>query len=170
MIKVNVSYVKYFLGFTASLLVAGLVVWGTNYYKGRNVNLRCTAYFHQTGAGGAYEMKANFIFNLTKPDAGIITIDGNLNYQGKSYVIRRDTDITYHYVSKNLYQIDTATVFRNARDTTPAELIDRHFFSTKQESSRYFTIKRVQDLWLIGSLTSPAFLCRNTSASENASF
>ncbi|WP_062777764.1 hypothetical protein U0026_20035 [Kluyvera intermedia] len=122
----------------------------------------CESFFHQTENGSSYIFDASYSFYFYKDGSGIISADGNVEYNGKKYILRRQASIQFTPVGNGIWKLTAVNETLNASDNTPDEIYSRYFFDRDKQAGRYISIYRINDShWLIGSLKYPAFLCKS---------
>lgn len=130
--------------------------------KKRGVDVFCRAYYSQESESGNYTMSSSFIFNFKENGTARISIDGIVKLYDNTYFVSRNLDINYKHIEKNIYKLSNSVIFKSGRDSLPNELFEKNIFSFSESSDQFFTINKMDNVWLIGNLHSPGFICRST--------
>lgn len=122
----------------------------------------CESFFHQTESGSDYVFDASYTFFFYSNGSGVISADGNVKYDDKKYILRRQASIKFKPIGKGIWQLTEVNETLTASDNTPDDIYTRYFFDRDRHSGRYISIYKINDShWLIGSLRYPAFLCKS---------
>ncbi|WP_058911461.1 hypothetical protein [Entomohabitans teleogrylli] len=142
------------------LVLLGLAeaVWLVNLYRHR-LNFACSAYFRYQLPDSDYAMTANTQIQFSNQGWGTLSMDGDLIYRGKRYLVRRDATFNYIHISDEKYQLQEINVLKSGRDNAPDEVLSRYFYSISPEAGRYITVSMIDNVYLIGSLYNPSFMC-----------
>lgn len=141
-----------------------LSYWYTIYSKQR-LDFSCSTYFTQEGIKNEYHLTANFVFFFNKNGEGIVSMDGDVMSKDNNYILRRDMFFNYKNRSPNVYEVFSIKTMKAVRDNTPDIIMEMNFFPTSIKSGRLITISKLVDdsrIYIIGSIVSPAFMCRST--------
>lgn len=147
------------LAFTITLLSVAYVF----FIKKLTPKLNCTAYFYQKYSDSTYLLSASYTFTFRPDGSGIISADGNVRYENRTYRLRREAAVTMKPADSGIWQFTNIRETRTVGDNTPDEIYSRFFYDRDKKSGRYISIKKLdEEHWIIGSLRYPAFLCKNS--------
>ncbi|MDM3379278.1 hypothetical protein OGV43_05500 [Citrobacter sp. Cb003] len=132
----------------------------------KNPEINCSIYFEQYDNNGDYAMKSNFIFMFNKNGTGIISVNGVAYFGDKKYNISRNARVIFKHLVNDTWEFTSIKQFKYKNDTLPDEIYDRYFYSIHSTSSRLFTMNKIKDFYLIGSITTPSFLCQKNKSSK----
>ncbi|WP_058911435.1 hypothetical protein [Entomohabitans teleogrylli] len=124
------------------------------------VDIACSAHFTQENKVVDYYLNMNVFFHLKKDGSGMVSLDGDVMHQGRYYHLRRDVLFDYTAEDNNIYRIYAPHILKAGRDNVPDVVMGNNFFSIAPDAGRFFSVVRIKNAYLIGSLTTPGMLCR----------
>ncbi|MCY0771401.1 hypothetical protein OWK27_01540 [Enterobacter cloacae complex sp. 2022EL-00788] len=122
-------------------------------------NIDCDSDFIFRAPQNAYEIKGVMILKLDYDKQGRISIDGIVKSKHGQTRLNRDALFTYNKINATTFKMDSLKIVKGERDTASDEDLAINFFSLAFETRRFLTIHRIENGYLVGNTTAPAFMC-----------
>lgn len=147
---------------SALFIVAGVLMLFTVFGKTDRINknkleFSCSAHLDNYDEVNELHMSTNAIFIFRKDGQGVVTLDGNIKMKERPYKLSRVINFNYDYFAQHTYTKVDKKIIINKKDTLPPGMFEDKYFS-----GDYFyvsLIDGVENVILLGSRLSPAFMC-----------
>ncbi|HKS35484.1 MAG TPA: hypothetical protein VJS14_17325 [Enterobacteriaceae bacterium] len=151
---------------TISLLVALIIaalatLWIVTLQKKKQhlFGSDCSATLSMSDKSARFAAKLNIYLNMRGDGTGYLDMTGTTNSGEVDERAARSYSFDYALQSGNTLHLTNIVLDKRAADTANDGLVDKLIFSIDSRTGRYVKIATFNNVWTIGNLYSPLFVC-----------